>query len=158
MPYLFSYLFLKLLMNKEKPMSHNVCYVTSDVRVSNLICKRINAMFVFSFAWPKCLFVFLCCIQDGCFLGNKVFQLYAVNQRDKATVFHRLIEAGDDVRLLEILLGSLETEHEQVVNSSDVRGFTPLHLACKLGRRKIIQKLTDFAVNFHLFSVWSSLI
>ena len=67
-----------------------------------------------------------------------VSHLCATSPRDGSSVFHKAVEGGDNVALLEALLKC----DESAVNAQDCHGLTPLHVACLMKRRKIVEKLT----------------
>ena len=76
-----------------------------------------------------------------------VSHLCAVNSRDGTTVFHRLIEGGDSVTILDMLLKC----DQSGINIQDLQGLSPLHVACLMKRKKTVEKLT---VSLHLFANW----
>ena len=67
-----------------------------------------------------------------------VSHLCAINPKDGVTVYHRLIEGGDNVGILDLLL---EADHSGV-NMQDNHGLSPLHVACLMKRKKTVEKLT----------------
>ncbi|XP_076452363.1 uncharacterized protein LOC143287987 isoform X2 [Babylonia areolata] len=77
---------------------------------------------------PKGLYIF----HDGL-----VSHVCAVSLRDGSTALHRAIEQGDSYQLVRALL----TADRTCINLHNDDGFSPLHLACKLGRKKIIEML-----------------
>ena len=70
-------------------------------------------------------------------IDKSISHLCAVNWKDGRTAYHRAVESGDNVLLMEIL-----TEADNsAVNIQDKHGLSPLHLACQLGRKKLVDKL-----------------
>lgn len=61
----------------------------------------------------------------------------AVNLFDGSTALHRAIEHGDDYQAVRQLL----IADPACLNLQNSRGLSPLHLACKLGRKKVIEML-----------------
>lgn len=92
------------------------------------------------------------------FPDNKVCHLCAINLLDGNTAFHRTIEGGDNLQVAELLLA-----HEPgVAHTQNFQGYSPLHLACKLGRKKIVQKLLVslkqlFELNTQLLQIFTGL-
>ncbi|CAH1788028.1 unnamed protein product [Owenia fusiformis] len=75
----------------------------------------------------------------GVFTSDKmVSHVCAVNAKDGATALHRTIQSGDHYQIILLLVECDQT----CVNIQDDHGLSPIHLACKLGRRKIVEKLT----------------
>ncbi|XP_064646127.1 uncharacterized protein LOC135499321 [Lineus longissimus] len=70
---------------------------------------------------------------------NVISHVCAVNPRDGRTPLHRALETGDHVGILLVLV---ETD-DLCVDIQDAEGLSPLHLACKLGRKKCVEKLTS---------------
>jgi len=66
-----------------------------------------------------------------------VSHVCAVNLFDGTTPLHHIIERGDSVN---IACAVIEADRV-VVNMQNDAGLTPVHLACKLGRKKILEKL-----------------
>lgn len=66
-----------------------------------------------------------------------VSHLCAVNPNDGATCFHRLVQSGDHVTTLELLLKVNSTG----INIQDNKGWSSLHLAVYLKRRKMVERL-----------------
>ncbi|KAL4220754.1 hypothetical protein ACF0H5_021148 [Mactra antiquata] len=66
-----------------------------------------------------------------------VSHVCAVNLFDGNTPLHRTIEGGDNVVMATILIEA----DSAVINMQNDAGFTPVHLACKLKRKKILGKL-----------------
>ena len=66
--------------------------------------------------------------------------LCAVNLRDGSTCFHRAVECADQKAGLTIL-GLLIDKDKSMVNTQNIKGMTPLHLACQLEKKKIVKKL-----------------
>ena len=93
----------------------------------------------------RCTWVALCCglvrhycMYLGCFVSAKhVNHLCATSYSDGGTVYHRTIEGGDNITVLKALLDI----DQSAINIQDNNGLSPLHLACRLGRRKIIEQL-----------------
>lgn len=71
------------------------------------------------------------------FAGNQVNHVYARNPKDGATAYHRAVEGGDNVSVLNCLLSA----DESAVNERNFMGLSPLHLACKMNRTRTVQKL-----------------
>lgn len=61
----------------------------------------------------------------------------AVSLSNGSTALHRAIEHGDDYQAAKLLL----TADSTCLNLQNDAGLTPLHLACKLGRKKVIELL-----------------
>ncbi|PVD38559.1 hypothetical protein C0Q70_01175 [Pomacea canaliculata] len=66
-----------------------------------------------------------------------VSHVCAVNLFDGSTALHRAIEHGDDYQAVRQLL----IADPACLNLQNSRGLSPLHLACKLGRKKVIEML-----------------
>ncbi|XP_070186884.1 ankyrin-1-like isoform X2 [Littorina saxatilis] len=77
---------------------------------------------------PKGLYIF----HDGL-----VSHVCAVNLYDGSTPLHRAVEHGDNLQLVKLLL----TADKTCINIQNNAGLSPLHLACKLGRKKVIELL-----------------
>ena len=61
----------------------------------------------------------------------------AVNLHDGNTPLHRTIEGGDNSTIATALLDT----DGAVINMQNDAGLTPIHLACKLVRKKIVAYL-----------------
>ncbi|XP_064598268.1 serine/threonine-protein phosphatase 6 regulatory ankyrin repeat subunit C-like [Liolophura sinensis] len=71
------------------------------------------------------------------FHDNKVCHVCAVNLLDGNTALHRTIEGGDNLQVAQLLL-----QHDPAVaHTQNFQGYSPLHFACKFGRKKIVQML-----------------
>ena len=66
-----------------------------------------------------------------------VSHVCAVNLFNGSTALHRAIEFGDNCQLVKALVVADKT----CVNTQNDHGLSPLHLACKLGRKKVIELL-----------------
>jgi hypothetical protein len=66
-----------------------------------------------------------------------VSHVCAVNLFDGSTSLHRAVESGDNVPLVKVLLAADKT----CINIQNDAGLSPLHLACKLGRKKVLEHL-----------------
>ncbi|XP_060583022.1 ankyrin-3-like isoform X2 [Ruditapes philippinarum] len=77
---------------------------------------------------PKGLYIY----HDGI-----VSHICAVNLFDGNTPLHRTIEGGDNVAIATALIEA----DAAVINMQNDAGLTPIHLACKLGRKKILERL-----------------
>jgi len=66
-----------------------------------------------------------------------VNHVYATNVSDGSTAYHRAVENGDNVSIMNCLLSS----DESAVNERNAMGLSPLHLACKLNRLRTAKKL-----------------
>ncbi|XP_053375016.1 serine/threonine-protein phosphatase 6 regulatory ankyrin repeat subunit A-like isoform X2 [Mercenaria mercenaria] len=77
---------------------------------------------------PKGLYIY----HDGI-----VSHICAVNLFDGNTPLHRTIEGGD----YSVIATNLVEADGAVINMQNDAGLTPVHLACKLGRKKILEKL-----------------
>jgi ankyrin repeat protein len=66
-----------------------------------------------------------------------VSHICAVNLFDGNTPLHRTIEGGDSVAIATALIEA----DAAVINMQNDAGLTPIHLACKLGRKKILERL-----------------
>lgn len=66
-----------------------------------------------------------------------VSHVCAVNLFDGNTPLHRTIEGGDYVDIVTALIEA----DAAVINVQNDAGLTPIHVACRLGRKKIIEKL-----------------
>lgn len=66
-----------------------------------------------------------------------VSHVCAVNLFDGNTPLHHAIEKGDSVSIASALIEA----DSAVVNMQNDSGLTPTHLACKLGRKKVLEKL-----------------
>ncbi|XP_074651870.1 uncharacterized protein LOC141906456 isoform X2 [Tubulanus polymorphus] len=71
------------------------------------------------------------------FTGHRISHVCATNTRNGRTAVHRTIEYGDNLNIFAALLST----DENCVNIQDNEGIGPIHLACKLGRKKIIERL-----------------
>lgn len=69
---------------------------------------------------------------------NSVSHVLAVSSRDGATCLHRTIEGGDWPDIVTCLL----TADSGCVNMQDHKGLSAVHLACQLGRKKTLDRLT----------------
>ncbi|XP_025086256.1 ankyrin-1-like isoform X4 [Pomacea canaliculata] len=87
----------------------------------------LNAL-LHDFSIPKGLYIY----RDGL-----VSHVCAVNLFDGSTALHRAIEHGDDYQAVRQLL----IADPACLNLQNSRGLSPLHLACKLGRKKVIEML-----------------
>ena len=74
------------------------------------------------------------------FAGKQVNHLCAVNLRDGSTCFHRAVECTDQKAGVAILNLLLEKD-KSMVNTQNIKGMTPLHVACHLEKKKIVKKL-----------------
>ena len=84
------------------------------------------------------------CLDVTCLLGYTinisdgiVSHVCAVNLFDGNTPLHRTIEGGDNPAIVSALLEA----DPAVINMQNDAGMTAVHLACKLGRKKILEKL-----------------
>lgn len=77
---------------------------------------------------PKGLYIF----HDGL-----ISHVCAVSQQDGSTALHRTVEHGDNYQMVKVLLAA----DPSCVNIQNNAGLSALHLACKLGRKKIIEQL-----------------
>ena len=68
----------------------------------------------------------------------------AVNPTDGTTAMHQVIQCADNLPIVKALL---EVD-QMVVNMQDHQGVSPMHLACKLGRKRIIEHLTVSFIKF----------
>ena len=66
-----------------------------------------------------------------------VSHVCAVNLFDGSTALHRAMEFGDNCQLVKVLMAADKT----CINIQNDEGLSPLHLACKLGRKKVIELL-----------------
>ena len=66
-----------------------------------------------------------------------VSHVCAVNLFDGNTPLHRTIEGGDNPAIVSALLEA----DPAVINMQNDAGMTAVHLACKLGRKKVLEKL-----------------
>ena len=67
-----------------------------------------------------------------------VSHICAVNSKRGVSVFHRLIEGGDNVKILDLLL-----RHDSSgINIQDNQGLAPIHVAFLMKRKKIVERLT----------------
>ena len=66
-----------------------------------------------------------------------VSHVCAVNLFDGSTALHRAVEFGDNCQLVKALV----TADKTCINIQNDKGLSPLHLACQLGRKKVIQLL-----------------
>lgn len=78
--------------------------------------------------------------------GTRVNHLCAVNLRDGSTAYHRAVECTDQKSGLAILTLLLKKDKD-MANTQNVKGMTPLHMACHLERKKIVKKLLVSIVN-----------
>lgn len=72
--------------------------------------------------------------------GNIINHLYATNPYDGRSPIHRAVECTEKNAGLTIVNLLLKTDSE-IANLQDRDGFSPLHLACQLDRKKIVKKL-----------------
>ena len=86
------------------------------------------------------MFLLLC--DPGC----QVNHLYATSTRDGATAYHRAVQFADKLPCLNVLLAA----DPAAVNVQDSAGLSPLHVACKLGRRTIVKRLLVRPVRYFL--------
>ena len=63
--------------------------------------------------------------------------LFATSTRDGATAYHRAVQFADKLPCLNVLLAA----DTAAINVQDSAGLSPLHIACKLGRRTIVKRL-----------------
>ncbi|XP_023931037.1 ankyrin-1 isoform X1 [Lingula anatina] len=70
---------------------------------------------------------------------GKVSHVLAINPRDGCTALHRAIEGGDNYSIALLLVEA----DLNCLNMQDHAGLAPLHLACKLVRKKTVEKLTQ---------------
>ncbi|KAL5005602.1 hypothetical protein ScPMuIL_016760 [Solemya velum] len=105
---------LKFVMN-----SQDTAYSVGTKRVQALL-KDVDK--------PKGLYIY----HDGL-----VSHVCAVNPFDGCTPLHRALEGGDNSQVVYVLLFS----DASCINTQNTDGLTPLHLACKLGRKKSLEKL-----------------
>lgn len=75
-----------------------------------------------------------------CIVDSIVSHVCAVNLYNGNTPLHRTIEGGDNVVIATLLVEA----DGVVINMQNDAGFTPIHLACKLKRKKILEKLLVF--------------
>ena len=61
----------------------------------------------------------------------------AVNLFDGSTPLHRAIEGGDN----PVIVNRLVEADGAVINMQNDAGLTAVHLACKLGRKKVLESL-----------------
>ena len=73
-----------------------------------------------------------------------------VNPVDGRAAIHRVKEAGDHVTIVMALIEA----DKSCVNIQDSLGLSPLHMACKLARRKIAIKLSVSSALAILSSDW----
>ncbi|XP_033728424.1 LOW QUALITY PROTEIN: ankyrin-1-like [Pecten maximus] len=83
-----------------------------------------------------------------------VSHVCAVNFLDGSMPIHRALEGGDNHLILESLLRADVT----CINTQNSAGFTPLHLACKLVRKKSLDKLlTTDGIDINLLTLTGQL-
>jgi len=86
-------------------------------------------------------------VDAACEPGCQVNHLYAANTRDGATAYHRAVQFADKLPCLNALV----TADSAGINVQDSAGLSPLHVACKLGRRTIVKRLLVPPTIFQLF-------
>lgn len=77
---------------------------------------------------PKGLYIF----HDGL-----ISHVCAVNLHDGSTALHRVVEHADNSQMVKLLT----TADPTCINLQTDSGLSPLHLACRLGRKKVLEQL-----------------